>query len=289
MSWRGRHRISSKRINGGWHVAYELTRLGGKYRAVIASSILAFLLLAYAAEGFPASSVNPLSPNDKNQLAILGAGVVGAAIEAPLIKDPTKYYQPIRGTWQYRITSGDKKGQSYAESLTPIPKNAQGATWRRSRPQYDDLISITGDSIHLSNEVDHDHGLLVQFKPRGFLLTSTLKPGESRTMKGTAHAFKLSDPTTEYKTFTMEETYTYVGAYKVKTPAGIFDALLFRNDFKVSSGSVTVDDSRYSFFAEGVGKVAGIEQAHATVLFFFHFSEKIPKVLVDYPRSGKGN
>jgi hypothetical protein len=108
-------------------------------------------------------------------------------------------------------------------------------------------------------------------------------------MKGTAHAFKLSDPTTEYKTLTMEEAYTYVGAYKVKTPAGIFDALLFRNDFKVSSGSVTVDDSRYSFFAEGVGKVAGIEQAHATVLFFFHFNEKLPKVLVDYPRSGKGN
>jgi hypothetical protein len=262
---------------------------GEKLGAVIVSSILAFLLLAYAAESFSAGSVNPLSAKDKNQLAILGAGVVGAAIEAQVITDPIKYYRPIHGTWQYRITSGSKKGQLYDESLTPIPKNAQGATWKRSRPEYDDLISVTGNSIHLSNEVDHDHGLLVQFKPRGFLLTSTLKPGESRTMKGTAHAFKLSDPTTEYKTFTMEEIYTYVGAYKVKTPAGIFDALLFRNDFKVSSGDVTVDDSRYSFFAEGVGKVAGIEQAHATVLFFFHFNEKLPKVLVDYPRSSKRN
>ena len=270
-------------------LACDLTRLGGKSRAVIASSILIFLLMACAAESFSAGSVNPLSPKDKNQLAVLGDGVVGAAIEAPVITDPTKYYRPIDGTWQYRITSGAKKGQFYNESLTPIPKNAQGATWKRSRPEYDDLISVTGDSIHLSNEVDHDHGLQVQFKPRGFLLTSTLKPGESRTMKGTAHAFKLTDPTNEYKTFTMEETYTYVGAYKVKTPAGIFDALLFRNDFKVSSGSVTVEDSRYSFFAEGVGKIAGIEQAHATVLFFFHFNEKIPKVLVDYPRPGNRN
>lgn len=219
----------SKTYDGGGML--ELTRSGGKYRAVIASSILGFPLLARAAESFSAGSVNPLSPTDKNELAILGAGVVGPAIEAPVITYPIEYYRPIDGTWQYRITSGDKKGQSYAESLTPTPKNAQGATWKRSRPQYDDLISVTNDSIHLSNEVDHDHGLLVQFKPRGFLLTSTLKPGESRTMKGTAHAFKLSDPTTEYKSFTMEETYTYVGAYKVKTPAGIFDALLFRNDF----------------------------------------------------------
>jgi hypothetical protein len=270
-------------------LAYELTRLGVKFRALIASSIPGFLLLASAPQAFSAGSINPLSQKDKSQLAVLGEGVVGAAIAAPVITDPTKYYRPVRGTWQYRITSGDKQGQLYAESLTQIPKNAQGATWKRSRPEYDDLISVTGNSIHLSNEVDHDHGLLVQFNPRGFLLTSALKPGESRTMKGIAHAFKLSDPTTEYKTFTLEETYTYVGAYKVKTPAGIFDALLFRNDFKVSSGDVTVDDSRYSFFAEGVGKVAGIEQGHATILFFFHFNEKIPKVLVDYPRSGKHN
>ena len=269
--------------------AFELKRLGGKSRAVITSLIIGFLLLARAPQTFSAGAVNLLSQRDKSQLAVLGDGVVGAAIEAPVITDPIKYYRPINGTWQYRITSGAKSGQLYAESLTQIPKNAQGATWKRSRPEYDDLISVTGNSIHLSNEVDHDHGLLVQFNPRGFLLTSTLKPGESRTMKGTAHAFKLSDPTTEYKTFTLEETSTYVGAYKVKTPAGIFDALLFRNDFKVSSGDVTVDDSRYSFFADGVGKVAGIEQAHATVLFFFHFNEKIPKVLVDYPRSSKRN
>lgn len=268
-------------------LACELTRLGRKSGAVIVSSILSFLLLAHSTESFSAGSINALSPKDKSELAILGAGVVGAAIEAPVITDPRKYYRPIDGTWRYRITSGDKKGQPYDESLTQIPKNAQGATWKRSRPEYDDLISVTDNSIHLSNEVDHDHGLLVLFKPRGFLLTSTLTPGESRSMKGTAHAFKLSDLTHEYKTFTMEETYTYVGAYKVKTPAAIFDALLFRNDFKVSSGDVTVDDSRYSFFAEGVGKVAGIEQAHATVLFFFHFNEKIPKVLVDYPRPGK--
>jgi hypothetical protein len=249
-------------------------------------AILGFCLFV-CAESFAADNVYPLSPRDKSQLAVLGKGVVGAPIEAPVITDPLKYYRPVRGTWQYRVTSGDKSGQPYAETLTQIPKNAQGATWKRSRPQYDDLISVTADSIHLSNEVDHDHGLLVEFKPRGFLLTSALKPGESRTMKGTAHAFKLTDPTTEYKTFTMDETYTYVGAYKVKTPAGLFDAVLFRNDFKVSSGSVTVDDSRYSFFAEGVGKVAGIEQAHATVLFFLHFNEKIPKVLVDYSRRGK--
>ena len=266
--------------------AYGLNK---KKSGAVIVSILGFLLFARTPDSFAAGSVNPLSPRDKNQLAVLGDGVVGAAIEAPVITDPLKYYNPLRGTWQYRITSGDKSGQLYAESLTQIPKNAQGATWKRSRPEYDDLISVTGNSVHLSNEVDHDHGLLVLFKPRGFLLTSNLKPGESRSMKGTAHAFKLRDPTTEYKTFTLEEISTYVGAYKVNTFAGIFDALLFRNDFKVSSGDVSVSDSRYSFFAEGVGKVAGIEQAHATVLFFFHFNEKIPKILVDYPRSGKHN
>jgi hypothetical protein len=267
----------------------KLPRLGGKLRRAIASSILPLVLLSGVPRVFSASSIVPLSQKDRDQLAVLGAGVVGPPIEAPVITEPTKYYRPISGTWQYRITYGDKKDQLYAETLTRIPKNAQGAIWKRSRPQYDDLLSVTGNSIHLSNEVDHHHGLLVDFNPRGFLLNSALKPGESRTMKGTARAFKMSDPTTVYKTFTLEELCTYVGAYKVTTPAGIFNAVLFRNDFRVSGGGVTIDDSRYSFYTEGVGKVAGIEQGHATILFLFHFNEKIPKVLVDYPRSAKSN
>ena len=255
--------------------------------AMMSWALAGLCLFVCVSEALAAGALYPLSSRDKSQLAVLGEGVLGAPISAPVITEPSKYYRPTRGTWQYRITAGDKSGQLYPETLTQIPKNPQGATWKRSRPQYDDLISITGDSIHLSNEVDHDHGLLVEFQPRGFLLTSAIKPGDSRSMKGTANAFKLSDPTTEYKSFTLEETYTYVGAYKVKTPAGLFDAVLFRNDFKISSGSVSVEDSRYSFFAEGIGKVAGIEQAHATVLFFFHFNEKVPKVLVDYPKPGK--
>ncbi len=211
---------------------------------------------------------------------------MGEPIEAPVIRDPSEYYRPIVGQWKYQITSGEQRGQDFIETLTRIPKNEQGATWKRSRDKYEDLVSVSDETIHLTNEIDHQHGYLVDFSPRGHLLTASLNPGESRTTKSTVRTFALSDPNTVYKTLRMNETYTYVGAYKVTTPAGVFDAVLFRNDFKVFAGPITVDDFRYAFYAKGVGKVAGIEHGHAVVLLVFRFNQKIPKVLVDYPKSG---
>ncbi len=272
---------------GGLMLAfYKVTRLGGIIRVLTVASILGGLFLASVPQTFAAGNVIPLSRKDKKELAVLGEGVVGEAIEAPVITDPAKYYRPIPGKWKYRITSGDNKDQVFTETVSQIPKNAQGATWKRSRDKYDDLFSVTDNTIYLSNEIDHQHGYLVQFTPTGHLLSAALKPGESKKMKSTVHVFKISDPKTEYKTLKMEETYTYVGAYKVTTPAGVFDTVLFRNDFKVFAGPVTVDDFRYAFYAKGVGKVAGIEHGHAVVMLIFHFNDKIPKVLVDYPRSG---
>ncbi len=265
---------------------YKVTRLGGKFRAVIVSLIVGCLFLASVPKTFAASSVIPLSRRDKRELAVLGEGVVGEAIEAPVVTDPAKYYRPIPGKWKYQITSGKQKGQFFTETVSKIPKNAQGATWKRSREKYDDLFSVTDEVIYLSNEIDHQHGYLVQFTPTGHLLSAALKPGESKKTKSTVHVFKISDPKTVYKTLKMEETYTYVGAYKVTTPAGVFDTVLFRNDFKVFAGPATIHDFRYAFYAKGVGKVAGIEHGHAVVLLIFHFNQKIPKVLVEYPKSG---
>lgn len=265
---------------------YRLTGLQGKRRAVTAWLVLGWLFILGICQTYAASNVIQLSDRDKTELAILGKGVVGEAIEAPVIVDPAKYYGLKVGQWKYRITSGKNKDQFFTETLSKIPKNAQGATWKRGREKYDDLFSVSDESIHLSNEIDREHGYLVDFAPYGHIMTAALKPGESRKMKATAHVFKLSDPKTEYKRLTMEETYTYVGAYKVNTPVGVFESVLFRNDFTVYAGPVTVDDFRYAFYAEGVGKVAGIEHGHAVVLLIFRINEKIPKVLVDYPPSG---
>ncbi len=267
-------------------LADYVTRLGNVIRALTVVSILGCFFLMSIPRTFAASNVIPLGERDKRELAILGDGVVGEAIEAPVVTDPAEYYRPIVGKWKYQITSGKQKGQFFTETISKVPKNAQGATWKRSREKYEDLFSVTDEIIYLSNEIDHEHGYLVEFRPTGHLISAALKPGESKKTKSTVHVFKISDPKTEYKTLRMEEIYTYVGAYKVTTPAGTFDTVLFRNDFKVFAGPVTVDDFRYAFYAKGVGKVAGIEHGHAVVMLLFRFNQKIPKVLVEYPKSG---
>jgi len=82
---------------GGLMPAYKLTSLGEKFRAVIVSLIVGCLFLASVPKTFAASSVIPLSRRDKRELAVLGEGVVGEAIEAPVVTDPAKYYRPIPG------------------------------------------------------------------------------------------------------------------------------------------------------------------------------------------------
>ena len=85
----------------------------------------------------------------------------------------------------------------------------------------------------------------------------------------------------------MSQVLTYEGAYNVKTPAGTFDAMLIRDDFKIHVGPANVDDLRYGLYVEGVGKVAGIERLHISALMIYHSKDSTPIVLVEHPSQAK--
>ena len=87
-----------------------------------------------------------------------------------------------------------------------------------------------------------------------------LAAGEERNVKLGITVFDLSNPDEQTHENTLDVSYRYIGAYKVKVPAGSFDAVLMKWTFKGKVGPASVDDTQYRFFAPDMGIVAGIEQ-----------------------------
>ena len=79
---------------------YKVTKRREKFRELIVGSTLGCLFFTSIPQTFAAGNVIPLSRKDKKELAVLGDGVVGEAIEAPVVTDPTKYYRPMVGKWK---------------------------------------------------------------------------------------------------------------------------------------------------------------------------------------------
>ncbi len=82
----------------------------------------------------------------------------------------------------------------------------------------------------------------------------------------------------------MEGTLRYEEAYQITTPAGTFDTVLIKIDLKIHVGPAHVEDTQYTFFASGVGKVAEIEAQRIAAVLIYHSHSDTAKVLVIYPK-----
>lgn len=258
-------------------------------RAVVAASMLWLTFLGSTPYAIAAGDVIPLSAENRKALSPLGEGVVGQAVPAQPITDPVKLFGLKPGEWKYQITSGANQGQTEAEILSPIPASARGATWKRviGKEYIRHLKTTRNHDILLTSEAVEHQELLAHFEPDVIVLTAGAKPGESRSFESKIGVSKLESPASkEYKGH-LKATTTYEGAYKVTTPAGTFNAVLLKTDYRVDVGLVKVQDTHYVFYADGVGKVAAIEGVRVSALLLYHTHTRTAKVLVSHPPLGK--
>ena len=258
-------------------------------RAAAAGSMLWLAFLGSTPHAIAAGDVIPLSAANRKALSPLGEGVVGRAVPAQPITDTVKLFGLKPGEWKYQITSGANQGQTEAEILSQIPANASGTTWKRVvGKRYIEHLKVTSNGgIFLTTEAVEKHELLAHFEPDAIVLAAGMKPGESRSFESKVSVSKLQNPTSKEHKGRLKATTTYEGAYKVTTPAGTFNAVLFKTDYRVDVGLVRVKDTHYVLYAEGVGKVAAIEGVRVSALFLFHTHTRTAKVLVSHPALGK--
>jgi hypothetical protein len=218
-------------------------------------------------------------------LQVLGEGVIGSGESALPLRDPRRIARWETGQWQYRITSGARRGQTEVESLALISATARGETWKRTIGEDSTLYlrEVVGGGLVLPSQVTHAHQALVHFEPPLSYLIAGLGPGESRVFDGRMDVFSVNNPAIRWYTGRIRATTVYTGVYRVTTPAGVFRAALIKTEYQIDIlAVVSVRDTLYTFYAEGVGKVAEAEHRRIAAMGLFNTDTKIGKVLVSY-------
>ncbi len=210
---------------------------------------------------------------------LLGAGVVGKPVAgAPL----TPKFAPLQeGTWTYQIVGGKQAGRNEQHVIKRLEGDPSGASWRYA-VGTDRVLFIkqaADGSLTFVADEELDQGVITRYRPAQPGLLTGLAPGDSRSAKIAVEVSDLSDPDDVSHKGSLDVTYSYLGAYKVTTPAGAYDAALIRWTYKGKVGPAKVEDTQYRFFAENVGMLASVDQLEVSALLVYQNHTKFGKVL----------
>jgi hypothetical protein len=248
----------------------------------LAVTIAGLALLLSPGEARAQSPVLPLPAADQQELTkYLGAGVVGAARPSEAILDVSSYFPLQEKTFTFQITSGSKAGNTQSLGLKQARRPGGTQAWRwRFAPSLAAFVTPTADGDFVVSAVtDHDDGVIVVTTPANPLVLKGIKPGESRSFKQTVAVNYLDDPSRLYHSGSMTGAYTYVGTYRVTVPAGTFDAILVRLDWRGEIWLAHVKATTWYFFARGVGVVAMITNEDVSAFWIYNVHTTTGKVL----------
>jgi len=247
--------------------------------------LTALVLLAagrHAGAADTAGSVVPLPSADRAQLEkYLGVGVVGDPIASPALLAAEAYLPPKGTTMTYRVIEQDETARTETHRVedTDDPQFAPG--WRYVADPIGVLFmqkTSDGGAV-IAGDEDRDNEVLSRFTPGEPLLIVGLKPGESRKVAVKVRVSDLSKPDKITHKGSLSITYTYIGAYKVKVPAGSFDAVLIKWDYRGSVGPADVEQTDYRFIAPHAGMVAMIQSRHISAMLIYNDKTKLGKLL----------
>jgi hypothetical protein len=227
--------------------------------------------------------VLPLPPEDQQKItAKLGQGVVGEALPSKPIDDVSVYFPLEDRAPLYQVTAGPNSGKTQTLGLGKVKRSNGKTAWRfQLSPLLAGFIRQTpeGDLI-MPAVTDTGEGVVVTTTPANPFVLKGMKPGETRSYSQQVSVIELEDPADQEYSGSLNGTYTYVGTYQVKVPAGTYEAVLLRLKCEGKVGPAHTQDSAYYFFAPGTGVVAMISQEDATAFWIIHIDTSSGKVLI---------
>jgi hypothetical protein len=232
-----------------------------------------------------AARADALSADEQAMLVdLLGQSVIGEPVAGGTL---TPSFAPLReGTWTYQIVGGDDEGQSEQHVVTRLERDPSGASWRYAvGTKRVAFIKQTEDGsfVFVSDE-ELDQGVISRYAPPEPGLLTGLAPGDSKAFPVAVKVYDLSSPQEVAHEGTLDVTYSYLGAYKLTTPAGTYDAALIKWTYDGKIGPAKVDDTQYRFFADNVGMVASVDKLDVSAFLVYQKHTKFGKVLAQAPK-----
>ena len=252
---------------------------------------LAAAALAVAATARPVDAeVIQLPKADRAALEQhLGQGVVGQAVDAQAINDPARFYPLRAATLFFRVTNGNAKGQTEEHVIEELKRNPPGSSWSESWGHGASLSLFRADdgSIQLLT-ADEPGGIKYQYSPPQPFVLAGMRPGQSRQSTASVGIFGAANPSQIMHSGSLDLTLTYVGAYRVTVPAGVYDAILLKAETTGMIDSTKVDDVQYRLLAAGVGPIAEVGAQALAARMDPNDDARTARVLLAAPQQAPG-
>lgn len=251
-------------------------------RHMVAMLGLAMLgMMAQWSSADTGGAVIPLPAADKKQIEkLLGSGVVGDPQPSAPLGTPESYMPPKGSQLTYQVVEKGKKveerhkvGDITDASLAPgweYSIEKEGAGFFQTAPD---------GNLYMVEENDVVNKMQTRYTPGDPLIIAGLKPGESRKLTEQVATYDLSDLSEASHSGSLDVIYTYVGTYSVKVPAGAYNAVLIKWEYKGEIGPADIEDSQYRFIAPGAGMIAMAQIRSISAMLIYNDHTKRGKLL----------
>ncbi len=143
--------------------------------------------------------------------------------------------------------------------------------WTLNTTKRDIKYLVLKDSnLVLPTEADMQQGVVTIFDPPEPLMIEGLEPGQVHTVESDVAVYDLHAPEDEKYTGNLTFTYEDKGGWRVKVPAGTFDARLIVIRATGSVGPADIESAYCVFYAKGVGRVAYVSRRHVSAYLVYH-------------------
>lgn len=214
----------------------------------------------------------------------LGHGVVGQAISAPVIDNPSHYLKLTPGVGAFQIVHGPGTGhrESFRLAIQPHPHGQSGGWTYQTGAQEIGFLAVQPDGgLVLTGVEEIPEQAITRYDPAEPLLLKGIAPGEERAVRIKVRVYDSDDPDDLKHEGVMLVRHRYLGAYRLTVPAGGYDAVAMKSTFSGHIGPAQLEDTQYRFFSREAGLVAAIEYRHVSAFLLYNADTKVGKVLVE--------
>ena len=229
----------------------------------------------------------PLPDGDRHTLnQYLGNNVVGESISSPALPHGVNDLISFRDgiAWRMRVISGKGQGTTQTGSAGMLNRPNDSTRFRfdtgDGRNVLYGQLDPKGNLICYASQ-DNQEGVISSFTPAQPIFLADVAPGEVRKVTSSISVADLSRPDVETHSGRLDIEFTYLGAYRLRVPAGTIDAVLVKTRLTGKVGPAMVEDTIYRFFAKNCGPVAMVETEDVSAVLIYHEKTRVGKVLVE--------
>ena len=202
-----------------------------------------------------------------------GPGVITTKSDPPRIDSFEEFIAADFGSRVFMIVEGNDQGQMMVLKVEP-KDGAEGVHLLHLDKGHVSTILTDSSSLYRSQEVDDETSSIASFDPAEPVLLSKQGLGKPLEMSIAVSVSSTSNPGEVTHRGTLKCTYEVLGSFQVKSTAGVFDTICIRTSYLGTVGPANVDDSRYVFFAKGVGPIALRTSDHVQAMLFYNKTNK---------------